>query len=212
MSDSVWFPEVDKALVQLFTDTIKIPNHVNGELQSVPVYIRRPDQDFKVEKYPCVTIYNLFSKYNPERQGAIKTVVSRDFENSTLEIEKEAVPFDLYYTFDFWSKTMTDANNMSFAWYTHFDRCFNLTVTDRGGTERSCYAVKNDILRKYDFVSGDGRVFHSTVKYKIQVELDENIRTTMPMVTDVDIRPYAQITIIKEGLKVGKSEKLEDGS
>ena len=80
---------------------------------------------------------------------------------------------------------MEDANNMTLAWYSHYDRFFNLDVFDKDGVARSCYAVRSDILRKYDYVTGDNRIFHSTIKYKIQTEIDENITIEKPMVTTI---------------------------
>lgn len=204
MSNSVWFEEIDRALIELLTNTIKIPNR-NGELVSVPVSMRRPDPDFKIEVYPSITIYNVFSRYNSFRQGEAFSIKERDFENSKVILEKGAVPMDLYYQFDLWSKTMEDANNMTLAWYAHYDRYFNLDVIDKSGVPRSCLALRSDILRKYDYVSGDNRTFHSTVKYKIQTEIDENITTEKPMVTTIDISSRCDINITKEGLQNGNS-------
>lgn len=186
MSESVWFEEVDTALINYIKSVVKIPNR-QGELASVPVEVRKPDNDFKVEQYPSMTIYNLYSRYNSFRQGNSDTIKGYDVDKAKILVEKSAVPYDLYYQIDFWSKNITDMNKMTCAWLSKISRCFNLDVADSGGANRNVFVIRTDALKKNDYISGNNRVFHSFITYKIQVELDENIIIEKPMVTDVDI-------------------------
>ena len=55
LSESVWFEQVDTALINYIKGIVKLPNS-NGVLTSVPVKIRKPDEDFKIEEYPCITL------------------------------------------------------------------------------------------------------------------------------------------------------------
>ena len=56
-SESVWFEQVDSALISLIQSTVSVYNS-QGTLVPVPVKVRKPDEDFKIEEYPCITLYN----------------------------------------------------------------------------------------------------------------------------------------------------------
>ena len=53
MSESVWFEQVDTAFVSYLKSVVRF-----GE-KSVPVSVRKPDEDFKIESYTSITLYNL---------------------------------------------------------------------------------------------------------------------------------------------------------
>lgn len=69
MSSSIWFEEIDTALVKFIKAVIQISDR-QGSLVSIPVEVRKPDMDFKIETYPSVSIYNLYSVYEP--RGILK--------------------------------------------------------------------------------------------------------------------------------------------
>lgn len=184
-SESVWFEQVDIALVDYISAVVKLPNN-KGVLTSVPVTIRKPDEDFKVEVYPCITLYNLYSnrndlRYNPERQ-----VVKRDSFNPTLVVEDSAIPYDLTYQIDFWAKKQSEMNEMTRLWLSHNpDKYINLPVKDVSGNQRNSFMLQTEGIKKSDFISGDKRLFHSFLTYRIWVELDERVDITTPMITTV---------------------------
>ena len=60
-SESVWFEQVDTALIDYIKGIVKLPD-ASGVLTPVPVKVRKPDEDFKIEEYPCITLYNLYSE------------------------------------------------------------------------------------------------------------------------------------------------------
>lgn len=202
MSESVWFEQVDTALIRYLKDVVKIPNRA-GEIISVPVEVRKPDPDFKIEVYPSITIYNLYDRYSVKRQGHRINVVSRNIEKSRLVTERCSVPYDLYYQIDFWSQTITDMNNMSRKWLSTVPRFFNLSVKDMSNNVRSVFVLKTDDFKKSNYISENQRCFHSYVTYKVQVELDENIRETIPMVTEIQVND--KIIISKGGLTNNES-------
>lgn len=186
-SESVWFEQVDTALVEYISGIVKLPDSTKS-LVSVPVTIRKPDEDFKVEEYPCISLYNLYSnrnemRYNPERQ-----VVSRNVEDKVMVVEASAIPYDLEYQIDFWSKLQSEMNEMLRLWLSHNpDKYINLPVKDVSGNDRNSFMLQTEGLKKSDLITGDKRLFHSFITYKIWVELDEHIGSELPMVTQVVI-------------------------
>lgn len=189
-SESVWFEQVDIALIKHIQESVRLLNG-NRVLAPVPVKVRKPDEDFKIEEYPCITIYNLYSVRDEVRYCPDDVVVARDSVNKTLTKEKSAIPYSLYYQIDFWARKQSQMNDMTRLWLGHHpDRCFNLPVKDISGQDRSCFVLMTDDLKKSDFLSGIQRTFHSTLTYRVWVEIDERIQSESQMVTAI---PYPNI-------------------
>ena len=187
-SESVWFEQIDSALISLIQSTVSVYNS-QGTLVPVPVKVRKPDEDFKIEEYPCITLYNLYSKRDEIRYYPDKNIVSRDVEHKTLELESSAIPYTLVYQIDFWSKLQIDMNSMTRQWLGSFpDRHFNLDVYDMAGNKRSSNVMLKDDLKKSDLLDGNERLFHSMLTYHIWVELDELPSATVPMVVEVSLK------------------------
>lgn len=184
-SESVWFEQVDSALISYIKGIVKLPD-ANGILTPVPVKIRKPDEDFKIEEYPCITLYNLYSVRDEVRYFPDKVVVERDYERSKLIEERGAIPYSLFYQLDFWSRLQSQMNDMTRMWLGyHPDKCFNLPVKDLAGKDRSSFVLMTDDLRKSDFLTETKRTFHSVLTYRVWVEIDERIRSERDMVTSV---------------------------
>lgn len=184
-SESVWFEQVDTALINYIKGIVKLPNS-NGVLTPVPVKIRKPDEDFKIEEYPCITLYNLYSVRDEERYFPDTVVVERDFDNHRLIEEKSAIPYSLFYQIDFWSRQQSQMNDMTRMWLGHHpDKCFNLPVKDLSGNNRDSFVLMTDDLKKSDFLTDTKRTFHSVLTYKVWVEIDEHIRTEGYLITEI---------------------------
>lgn len=184
-SESVWFEQVDTALINYIKGIVKLPN-INGVLTPVPVKIRKPDEDFKIEEYPCITLYNLYSVRDEERYFPDTVVVERDFDNHRLIEEKSAIPYSLFYQIDFWSRQQSQMNDMTRMWLGHHpDKCFNLPVKDLSGNNRDSFVLMTDDLKKSDFLTDTKRTFHSVLTYKVWVEIDERIRTEGYLITEI---------------------------
>lgn len=184
-SESVWFEQVDTALINYIKGIVKLPNS-NGVLTPVPVKIRKPDEDFKIEEYPCITLYNLYSVRDEERYFPDTVVVERDFDNHKLIEEKSAIPYSLFYQIDFWSRQQSQMNDMTRMWLGHHpDKCFNLPVKDLSGNNRDSFVLMTDDLKKSDFLTDTKRTFHSVLTYKVWVEIDERIRTEGYLITEI---------------------------
>ena len=184
-SESVWFEQVDTALINYIKGIVKLPNS-NGVLTPVPVKIRKPDEDFKIEEYPCITLYNLYSVRDEERYFPDTVVVERDVDNHRLIEEKSAIPYSLFYQIDFWSRQQSQMNDMTRMWLGHHpDKCFNLPVKDLSGNNRDSLVLMTDDLKKSDFLTDTKRTFHSVLTYKVWVEIDERIRTEGYLITEI---------------------------
>lgn len=187
MSQTVWYEEVETALKSRLEDVVKLPNK-NGTLKSVPCYIRKPDEDFKVEQYPFTSIYAVSSRRDEFRYCREKIIVDKDVANRKIVYEQSAIPYNLIYQLDFFSMLQTQMNDMLRAWISyHPDRDFNLPVFDKSGIARDCFALQRDTIVKQDILRGSKRVFHSIITYRIYVEIDENVQTERSMITKLDL-------------------------
>lgn len=199
MSASVWFEEVSRGLLNELKNTVKVKDQrgVLVTLSDKSFVVRKPEEEFKSEVYPCVSIYTLDSKYDPRRYYPYPVVVGQDKESKQVLLEDSAVPYNLTYQIDFWSQYQEDMDCMTRTWLMRHFRQFNLKVVDDGGVERSCNAQVIGKLVRNDLVKNNDRLFHSSVKYDIWVEIDDEIRYNKPMVTDIDIKT-------REGVEGGK--------
>ena len=187
MSETVWYEQIDKGLIELIKRIVKLRT-VEGDLVSVPVFIRKPENDFIIDEYPCVTIYNLYTEFDKVRMDNRKVVVERDIPNNRLILEETSIPYSLYYQIDFWSKYQSEMNEMLMKWLGNVSRDFNLEVQDMSGNSRSCYMLLKDNMKKSDILDGTERLYHSMTTYRIYVEIDENVRLKEYMITRTEER------------------------
>lgn len=184
-SESVWFEQVDTALINYIKGIVKLPN-INGVLTPVPVKVRKPDEDFKIEEYPCITLYNLYSIRDEVRYFPDAVVVEKYPDKHRLVEEKSAIPYSLFYQIDFWARQQSHMNDMTRLWLGyHPDRHFNLPVKDLSGNDRDSFVMMTNDLTKSDFLTDTKRTFHSVLTYKVWVEIDERIRSEGYLITDI---------------------------
>lgn len=179
-SESVWFEQVDTAFIHHIKEIVRLGD------SEIPVKVRKPDEDFKVESYPSITLYNLYSRRDNIRFFPDEIKVASDVVNHKCILEKGAIPFTLYYQIDFWSRNQSQMNDMTRIWLGHHpDPDFILPVHDVSGNERDCHVLLNDsMLNKSDNISGIERTFHSVLTYKVLVEIDEKIQREVDMITE----------------------------
>ena len=189
MSETVWFEQVDTALIDFISKGIKIG------YSPIDVRVRKPDEDFKKEDYPLISLYNVYSKRDDFRRCFEPVPVEKNVETKTIVMEQAALPYNLFYQIDFWSLQQSQMNSMLMQWVslTQGGKDFNLPVNDAGGNSRSCYCLCKDDFKKSDLVDGNKRIFHSFITYRIYVEIDENIRISEPMITDVGITTNKEV-------------------
>lgn len=186
-SESVWFEQVDEALIRF------IKSHINIDGRAVKAVVRKPDEDFKEEDYPLVSIYNLSDTFARDRYSPEQVVVSTDIERRVAVVEDSALPYDLSYQIDFWASKQSDMNSMTKQWKLATGLWFNLDVFDESYNKRSCFVKSLKDFRKSDLMSSGKRLFHSFGTYKIWVELDERKSTEVPIVVSTpDINIVSQ--------------------
>ena len=178
MSESVWFEQVDSALMKLLSQVIRVDG------KPVKVVVRKPDEDFYDEDYPIVSIYNLGDRFSKIRYSPEPIVAYRNTENHFLVLEDSALPYDLAYQIDFWAILQSDMNVMTKQWKSYAKSWFNLEVIDEAGELRSCFVLSKNDFGKADLVKNGKRLFHSFGTFKVQVEVDEKVQNVVPMVTN----------------------------
>ena len=185
MSANVWFEEVNIGLLKELHDTVRVKD-ANGVLvpldREKALIVRKPEEDFKLEVFPCVSVYNLSYKHDPVRYNPSPVIIEEDEKNKVVVMEDSAVPFNLDYQIDFWAKYQEDMDCMTRTWLSKHFRQFNLKVVDDGGVERTCNCLIQGSVAKSDLVLNGERLFHSIIKYQIWVELDDETRYNKPMV------------------------------
>ena len=94
---SVWFKQVDKALIESVNQNIYYLDSEDNQI-SLPCFVRLPDTEIKVESFPCATLYPFLVKADPQRMlERSKVVVSKDIENGIAQVEKRIKAYNLFY-------------------------------------------------------------------------------------------------------------------
>lgn len=183
MSANVWSEEVERGLKQEILNTVfyLTDTGIKAPLTEDMVFVRDPEEDLREEQIPCVTITPLYNRFDARRYNPNPVIMSR---NNLLTMQDSAVPFNLFYQIDFWSRYKEDINLMTSTWLRKHFRQFNLKVVDDGGTERSSNAIVNESLRESDLLKNQKRLFHSIISYVIWVELDDEVGYNVHMVAE----------------------------
>ena len=186
MSANVWSEEVERGLKQEILNTVfyLTDTGIKAPLTEDMVFVRDPEEDLREEQIPCVTITPLYNRFDARRYNPNPVIMSRNDEENLLTMQDSAVPFNLFYQIDFWSRYKEDINLMTSTWLRKHFRQFNLKVVDDGGTERSSNVIVNESLRESDLLKNQKRLFHSIISYVIWVELDDEVGYNVPMVAE----------------------------
>ena len=189
MSANVWFEEVNAGLIKEIRDSVRIKDR-NGclvPLDDKAIVVRKPEEDFKFEVFPCVSIYNSTFYHDPLRYNPTPVKIGEYKEENLAIMEEPAIPFVLNYQIDFWAEYQVDRDTMIRTWLMKHFRQFNLDVLDDWGVDRSCNCLKQGSVVNSDLVRNGERLLHSIIKYQIWVELDEEIRYNKPMANKAKI-------------------------
>lgn len=186
MSANVWSEEVEIGLKQEILNTVfyLTDTGIKAPLTEDMVFVRDPEEDLREEQIPCVTITPLYNRFDARRYNPNPVIMSRNDEENLLTMQDSAVPFNLFYQIDFWSRYKEDINLMTSTWLRKHFRQFNLKVVDDGGTERSSNVIVNESLRESDLLKNQKRLFHSIISYVIWVELDDEVGYNVHMVAE----------------------------
>ena len=186
MSANVWFEEVERGLKEEILRTVEYltPAGVKEPVSKEMVFVRDPEEDLREEEIPCVTITPIMNRFDPRRYNPNPVVINRDTKNNTVHMQESAVPFNLTYQIDFWSRYRDDKNIMTSSWIKKHFRQFNLPVVDDGGVVRSSNALIYENMRPVDLMRNQKRLYHSIISYVIWVELDDEVGYNVSMVAD----------------------------
>lgn len=201
MSAIAWFEEVNTGLVEEIQNNVKVIDTSGNVVPISPksVIVRKPEEDFKLEVFPCVSIYNKSYEYDPIRYNSSPLKVGHDIKRKLIEMQDSPVPYKLYYQIDFWSRYQSDMDYMTKTWlHKHFHQ-FNLNVTDRNYIG-SCNCLCIGQITKSDLVLNKERLFHSIVNLEIWVELGSE-------------ESYNEHMVITQNIKVNqKGDKNESNT
>lgn len=187
MAGSVWYPQINKALKELIPSIVKAYSPTK-ELIPVEVVVRNPETEYKIEKFPCVSIFSYDERFDIGRYLDVdKVIVERDIERGKALVEAPAKPYNLFYQIDFWAKYQSDIDIMTMTWANTFTKHNVLKVKDTLNNLRECYmrqlgyAVADEVREKRE------RIFHRVYSYEIWVELDETQPVEVPIVLTPEI-------------------------
>ena len=192
---SIWNEQVDRALKDEILKSIQIRKKDGGftRLDEKAMTVRKPEEDFKTEIYPCVSYFEEEYSFDPMRYNPSPKVIARNKKAHLIQLEDSSVPFKLNYQVDFWAKYQTDMNEMTLSWLLKHFRQFNLELKDDNGNVKNCNVLLRTPIAKSDLVSGGERVFRTIFNYEIWVELNNENRYNVGMVTDIDIDAKVRI-------------------
>lgn len=172
-SKSIWFKNIDRGLIDMLTKIVKLPD-LEGNLISVPVVIRKNEEEFKSDQYPVISIYNLYSRLDSARYYEFDNItVGRDYHTDTIYQSKPALPYHLQYQIDFWGMYQQDMNAMTLKWLSAVGKDFNIPVIDDSGESTFAYAMMRGDLSKNDIFVGEStsrtmnRLYHWYLTYRI---------------------------------------------
>lgn len=181
---SVWYQQVEEALMDLVKKTIIINN------VGVKTIIRSPEPEFAIEEFPSVSISNIGTYFDKSRFEDYWARGEKHLSENKLEILPPAFPYNLDYQIDLWSHYHSQINDMSRMWLGNVSPHHVLTVVEStevidGETVqnlRDCtmFAIG---VQEADIVTNNKRIFHRIYQYRIWVELDERLPILKPMVT-----------------------------
>lgn len=187
-----WYGDVDRALMKEIKECVKVPSKRSGslvELEDSHIVVMKPEEDYKIEVYPSVSIYNISTTHNAQRyQYADKYDVTLDHENAQMSYRKPNVTFDLKYQIDFWAKFQSDMNTMVQTWLVDHFRQFNLDIESDSGY--SCNVLQEGTITKSDLLEDNKRIFHSIINYVIWVEIEDERVYNKPIVEGVTINTH----------------------
>jgi len=166
---TIWKEQIDTALLRYIPSIVNDPKEDRKDLKSF-VTIRKPDEDFKIEEYPRITVYNTYDIPDYIRMPTpnYPTVIEKDYD--TAYLDEPPQQYTLLYQIDFWSTLQKHMNDMTREWI-QTGRVINLDVKDMTGNDRNRPLIRQGNIMKLDLLRGSERIYHSFITYRVWVEL-----------------------------------------
>lgn len=177
---SVWWEEVDKALLNLLKNFHYVKN--NKERVKVPVLFFPLSMNTEKYEYPIVMFRHLNEEFDLKRYSALPVQVL--VEGDTAIYEESAKPYTLNYQLDIITEKQRDLNYLTKQWSCLVPLRGTIPVTDVEGTVRYCY-MSCEPPRAIDYyaVRGEDRLLRTVIKFKVQIELDMGSATRKSIVS-----------------------------
>lgn len=171
-SNSVWFEEVDKALVKLVRKVIdpKMQVFFTVDRDLLP-------KGTKIN-YPYTKVHHLDSQFDFSRYEPLKQVVSSNSETHEVTLEDSALPYILNYQVEFISNTNSMNNITTRKWFGSIKPFFTLKVVDSGGVSRNSFVSCLPPVTLEEKTEDDKIIFRCIIRMKVRVELDESTPQT----------------------------------
>lgn len=188
MSESIWNSEIEEGLKKFFNSFL-----LNSDGSPIKVKVRKPDDDFMEEKYPVIYLQSLQQSLNTVRYDPTRVKeISRDEATHTVIKEEAPIAMDCIYQVDFYTLYQREINSIlqKFLANTNGGRYFNLAVKDQSGNDWDLLALRRDktnVVRRTDYFDERTRLFHAAFAFKVQTQLNENIRREGYYVTATDL-------------------------
>lgn len=201
MNGSVWNAELCQAFLAELKKSVRIVR--NGNLIELPgdtsFIVRKPEEEFKTEVLPCVSIYVKDAEYDPVRHFPFKVPVRKDPEHPNFYvIEDTAVPFNLSCQVDFWSRYQTDMDTMTRTWLLRHFKNFGLPAVDNAGNSRDLNVIAVGSLVTSDLMRGKETLYHKILNYLTWVDIDSDTTYNEGIVQTVQIETE-DITVKSKG-------------
>lgn len=180
MNGSVWYKEVDTALLTL------IPTILTIGVTAIPVYITNPEREYVVSVYPSCSVSKHPEEFATARFNNVSEVVSTNPTEFTCEVEEPAKPYNLIYQINIWTEYLVDSDELTRKWQGKIGKDYVLTVEDTEGNTRYCKVKLRDVVNSPEGDEGE-IMYHNIFIYEIWVELDEIPAETKSMITTVTI-------------------------
>lgn len=182
-SESVWFEQVDRGIIDLVHKVLgkNIPVLFNPDTKNGSKAYTRPS-------YPYVKVTHIGESFDRTRYNEHDKVINTNGEDKRATLSVSAKPYNLNYQFEIITNKMADKNRYSMLWSFNVQDRHNLDVLDISGTKRNCFMTKTISTTIEEDTQNDDKVYRNIYKYKIRVELDENITYEAPIVTKVNLQ------------------------
>lgn len=163
-SDTVWNKEV-------FDGFQRLLHKLYGETFNVAV--RKSDEDFKFEKFPCAILQIPTYQFSIDRWYKKDRYVVETHGRDVI-IDAPPLPFDMQLQMDFYTKLQEDMDTLQIKWLSYFGRDLILDVVTRGGNEDKVLVLADGGAKRMDEVFGKDRLFRTINNFTVHARIDEH--------------------------------------
>lgn len=180
-SDTIWNKEIfegfQSLLYKLFGETFN-------------VLVRKPDEDFKLEKFPCAVLQIPSYRFSVDRWYKKDRYVVETRGRNVI-IDAPPLPFDIQLQMDFYAKLQDDIDKLQIKWLSYFGRDLILDVVTRGGNDDKVLVLADGSAQRMDEVFGKDRLFRLINMFKVHAKIEEHdAREIIRIPTEVKVITY----------------------